>query len=311
MTTKTQGMIQLGRKDTGIQYNRQSGALTFLVRGVTVFTATSTGISWSVNPEFSDDVLPATTNLYGLGSAAKAWAAGWFTNLFLGSTNAITAHAGGGQTDAVALTTGLNRITVCATAGDSVRLPAAVAGAVCVITNIGAAPAQVFGASTDTINLVATATGVPHPVGASRMYTCSVAGNWDTGGVAALPSGKYTAATNTADFTATGVQAAGAERTYLNLTGNIGAGRAITLPTAAEIVAAIPNAYVGQTYFLSISSTGTGNFAWTVTTNTGLTLVGTMTIAEYQRRDFLVTLTSLTAISIQSLGSSTIASAAV
>ena len=72
--------------------------------------------------------------------------------------------------------------------------------------------------------------------------------------------------------------------------------------TAANIVAAIPNAFVGQTYTLEIrNSSGSANTA-TMTTNTGLTLHGTMTIAQNVTRRFLVVLTSLTAVDIWSLG---------
>jgi hypothetical protein len=113
----------------------------------------------------------------------------------------------------------------------------------------------------------------------------------------------YNTETNTTNFTTTGAKVAGAQNVVLNLTGALGSGqRACTLPTAAQIVAAIPNAYVGQTYRLRIQNSSSGAFAWTVTTNTGLTLTGTMTVAQNTYRDFLVTLTSLTAVAIQSLG---------
>lgn len=117
-----------------------------------------------------------------------------------------------------------------------------------------------------------------------------------------VPPGKYAAATNTAAFTATGAQVAGAQNVTLNLTGTLAAGRAIQMPTALAIVAAIPNAYVGETYILTIQNTSSANFAWTVTTNTGITLTGTVTIAQNTQRSFLVTLTSLTAVAVQSLG---------
>jgi len=63
----------------------------------------------------------------------------------------ITAYATGGQADAVALTGDFNEISVCATGGDSVKLPAAVAGKsfwVGVLNN-GANAANVFPASGD------------------------------------------------------------------------------------------------------------------------------------------------------------------
>jgi hypothetical protein len=93
-------------------------------------------------------------------------------------TDAITAHAGGGQASATALTTGLNRVTVVATAADSVRLPASAAGLEVWIVNDTANAMQVFGASTDTINNVATATGVSVAAGKTVVYRCPVAGKW-------------------------------------------------------------------------------------------------------------------------------------
>lgn len=76
----------------------------------------------------------------------------------------------------------------------------------------------------------------------------------------------------------------------------------LNLPTAAQIVAAIPNAKVGLTYMLNYrNGSGSANTA-TLTTNTGLTLTGTMTIAQNVTRTFQVTLTSLTAVTFQSMG---------
>lgn len=90
----------------------------------------------------------------------------------------LTAHAGGTQAAALALTSAINEISTVATAGDSVRLPASAAGMEIEITNSGVASMQVYGAGTDTINGVATATGVAQLPGQSVVYTCAVAGNW-------------------------------------------------------------------------------------------------------------------------------------
>lgn len=78
-------------------------------------------------------------------------------------TDTITAFAGGGKTSATALTSAVNRISVCATNADSVKLPSvslADVGIEVEVINDGAANAQVFGADSDTIDAVATATGV-------------------------------------------------------------------------------------------------------------------------------------------------------
>lgn len=74
--------------------------------------------------------------------------------------------------------------------------------------------------------------------------------------------------------------------------------------TAANIVAAIPGARVGFGYLLKIRNSSSGANTATITTNTGITLTGTMTIPQNTTREFLVTLTSLTAVAVNSLGTS-------
>lgn len=111
-----------------------------------------------------------------------------------GSTN-LTALAGGGQTGATLLSYGINRIGTVATLGDSVMLPPALQGTVVVVINRGAQPCQVFGNNTyilpasppntnltkqsDTINGIASSTGIAQGVNTSVTYICSVAGNWE------------------------------------------------------------------------------------------------------------------------------------
>lgn len=91
----------------------------------------------------------------------------------------ITATAGGGQANAYQLTTDMARISTVATAADSVRLPPALAGATVCVKNGGANSAQVFGYGTDTINGVATATGVALAAGKVGIYACFADGNWE------------------------------------------------------------------------------------------------------------------------------------
>lgn len=93
----------------------------------------------------------------------------------------VTAHSGGTQALAVALTGMINQVSTVAAAADSVALPPSKPGLQITVVNTGANPLQVFGAGTDTINNVATATGVSQAVNARVTYTCVVAGNWITG----------------------------------------------------------------------------------------------------------------------------------
>lgn len=119
----------------------------------------------------------------------------------------------------------------------------------------------------------------------------------------------YNAATNTSSFTLTGQQISGAAQNYLGLTGALAAAGALTLPTVAALIAALPSnvqaSPVGICFQLRIINSSTGAFAWTVTTNTGWTLGGTQSIAQNTWRDFVVTITSATTASLQSVGTGT------
>lgn len=91
-----------------------------------------------------------------------------------GIQDGITAHAGGTKAAAYQLTAAINRISTCATNGDSVLLPAvsvADVGLQVEVYNDGAADAQVFGNGSDTIDAVATATGVVLTAAKRCVYT--------------------------------------------------------------------------------------------------------------------------------------------
>jgi len=120
----------------------------------------------------------------------------------------------------------------------------------------------------------------------------------------------YNAATNTSGFTATQGQIMGAESTVLNLTGTLGAGAALTLPTAAVMLATMTpqQGVVGSTTLLRVINSSGGAFAWTVTTASGWTLSGTMTVAQNTWRDFIVTITGVgagAAMTLQAIGTGT------
>lgn len=85
----------------------------------------------------------------------------------------LTAFAGGGQSKATQLNFGINEITTCATAGDSVKLPSFVAGVDdLVVINAGAKNAQLFSTDAATINGVdAVATGISITAGTSVTVT--------------------------------------------------------------------------------------------------------------------------------------------
>lgn len=90
----------------------------------------------------------------------------------------LTAHAGGTKAAALALTASVNRVTVCATANDSVLLPEALAGRQVAVFNDGAASMRVFGQGTDTIDGAATGTGVPLANAKRALFICVADGVW-------------------------------------------------------------------------------------------------------------------------------------
>lgn len=134
----------------------------------------------------SDAISGATGNYHATlgttGTASSYSSPGSNAQTLTPVSLALTAHAGGGQTNALALTSLYNEITTVGTAADSVKLPLAAVGLAIVVANAAASNSmQVFGAGTDTINNVATGTGVAQAAGKSAVYYCTAAapaGNW-------------------------------------------------------------------------------------------------------------------------------------
>ena len=123
--------------------------------------------------------------------------------------NGIIAFAGGGQTNATQLTKALNRITVVASSDDSVKLPASIPGEVIEVINSGANPMQVFGLGTDTINGVASATGVSQLANTLAIYKSAATGLWESLGGSASNStpGFNSLGIHSATFISTGATA--------------------------------------------------------------------------------------------------------
>jgi len=146
----------------------------------------------------------------------------------------IVAFAGGGKASATQIEWQITRVNTVATAGDSVLLPPSTRGLWVTLINHGAAAMQVYGAGTDTINDVATATGLSQGVNSAVEYFCPAPGVWYTQGLGMgfasnLPTVSYaTVAANSA-----GTQAAGTAITaQLSTITAAGANYGITLPVS-------------------------------------------------------------------------------
>ncbi len=118
----------------------------------------------------------------------------------------------------------------------------------------------------------------------------------------------YVADAATASKTLGASEISGAAQVYLAFTGTAGAGVAATLPTVANLIAALPAAVqsspVGLCWQLRVINVATTQTI-TMTTNTGWTVSGTATVPTTTWRDFVVTITSATTATIQSVGGST------
>lgn len=129
-----------------------------------------------------------------------------------------------------------------------------------------------------------------------------------------LATNQYSANTSTAGFTAAGTDiglpcnvATAIGTVVLDLTGTLAAGANLQLPTVAALQTVLAASYTGQTYLLRVINNSSAAFAWTVTTNTGWTLTGTMTVAQNTFREFLVTVSNAGShtATLQNIGSGT------
>lgn len=119
-----------------------------------------------------------------------------------------------------------------------------------------------------------------------------------------LPNDKYTAQTDTTNATVATANMV-ARNAILNMTGTLGSGQTLTLPTVAQLVALIPEWVVGMSIRFRVINSGGGAFAWTLTTAATWTMTGTMTVAQNTWRDFLVTFQSATTGTVQQVGTGT------
>lgn len=214
--------------------------------------------------------------------------------------------AGNSQATATQLSAAMNNVTTVA-AGTGVNLPASAAGLSVIVQNSGANLLTVypFQGSSDTINGIAAGTGVQLLPGTIASFNCTTAGAW-----LVQPGSTKAAAFNTNSATAGATLTAanvtgGVASVDLQMTGALGAGANAQMPTVAAMVNALHTPTVGTSFRLRITNASSGAFAWTVTTNTGWTLTGTMTINQNTWREFVVTLNSLTTATLQSVATGT------
>lgn len=256
-------------------------------------------------------VIPNTTNTIEINAPIKldstlfvVGAVTFGTPNLSSVQNGITAFSTGGQASAVPLTASTCRVTTVGATGDSVLLPAAVAGkSVTVINQAAANSVAIFpNGATDVIQGFAVQIAVLVAAGSQVEFRCVVAGTWS---VLFLSMNSNQATTGTTTTTFAAGQLTGAETTIYTNTGNTPG--SIATRTATQMFNETPNAQVGGSYLLRIVHTGTGTL--TVTQGSGVTLSGaTTTVVTASWREYLVTFTTATALTMVATGATGAAS---
>lgn len=129
--------------------------------------------------------------------------------------------------------------------------------------------------------------------GAVTMYGYQIGQN------VVLPPAKYTTGALTA-ATLTAAQIAGAALTVLNNSGATPGTQ--TLPAAALLFAAIPNCQVGFSYILRLLNSGSGTETLAADVGATITVTGHTSIVLNTGVDYIITFTSATAATCQSIG---------
>jgi hypothetical protein len=295
--------------------------------GLDIIVENHTGVSivvYGASTDTIDDVATAT-GLQQMDSSVvifTCFAAGkWYTNgaatgyaknpqsgVVLETVqfaDAISA-AGANQAGATQLAAAVNTVSTVG-AGTGVNLPASSPGLMVTVVNTGLNPLLVYAAqgSADTVNGVAGATGISLFRGVAAVFNCTAAGAWT-----AQPGTTANAGFNTnvaaAGTTLTAANVTGGAATvYLAMTGALAGAANAQLPTVAVMAALLHSPTPGSSFTLRVLNESSGAFAWSVTTNTGWTLTGTLSIAQNTWRDFVVTLTTLTTATLQNVGAGT------
>jgi hypothetical protein len=164
------------------------------------------------------------------------------TGLFTESANVALTGGSAGQSTALALTAEINQFSTVAS-GTGAALPVAVKGLTILIANNGANPLQVYGCynggtNGDTIDGIATGTGVTQMQGSTTLYVCTQSyiagtqnGTWTSNGIGEGYSGSLI----TQNYQ-TGVSAAGtSQATATQLVNQLAAVSTVTTGTGVNL----------------------------------------------------------------------------
>lgn len=161
-----------------------TGTFDGAVGSVTPAAAIATTIESTDTSDSSASNVGALKTAGGLGVAKKAFIGTDLhvgTSIFASVAAGLTAHSGGGQGSALALTKDLNQVSTSGADTDSVKMPVALPGMFKLVANDDSAQnIVIFPATGETIDGAGANAGVVLGEGGRALFVCLVAGNWTT-----------------------------------------------------------------------------------------------------------------------------------
>ena len=226
--------------------------------------------------------------------------------LDLAVTNSVTA-AGSTQATGLALTTPVNNISSVA-AATGVNLLASAAGLIQLEMNEGANPVLMYAAqgnTVDVINTIAGSIGVPAPVGSLSLLVSPVAGTIEAFGVNPKKVSITSDSTTSAHTLAASVFSTGDVTTVVNMTGSIASGTALTLPTVANFLTALPWTSLNSGIVLRLCNSSAGAGGWTLTANGSFTTSGVSLVAQNTWKEWAIAVVNGTSVTATYMGTGT------
>lgn len=199
-TTQTQsGATQLSGGLNSVDTNATAGngvALPVSAAGLATTVINNTTKSIQVYPAVADtgatiNGVAAATGVPQLPGAVvtyrSAVAGAWLSEFQFGlsaglplqqTVSGVTAHSGGGQANAVAITAQQTQVSTVAADHDSVILPPSAAGMLLLVANAGAHILDIYAHASETINAIAALSPISPAAGKNILFFCPIAGNW-------------------------------------------------------------------------------------------------------------------------------------
>jgi hypothetical protein len=243
-------------------------------------------------------------NLVNGGTVARGVVASALTVTALAnlSANDAVSTAGSTQATATPLTANINNIAT-VTAGQGVNTVASAPGMFELLLNTGTATITVYPFQAETLTTFnGAASSIALPPGAAAIATASKSGTIETYGINPKKVNITSDSTNTAHTLAASAMTSADVLSTVLMTGSLAGGAALTLPTVAQYMAALPFSNLNSGAVVRIVNQSAGAASWTLTNNGSFVTAGTSVIAQGNFRDYAVIVQNSTSVVATDIG---------